>query len=286
MFNLLKLICVSFALLNLVNGKEAKGFEELKGCVLEKDQFTNDGDSFKIRIGGDKNKLMVIRLYGVDCMETNAKEDYMQARLKEQGLYFGVHQKDGIENKFKETLKLGEKATRFVKDKLQKPFTVKTKYVNAMGKQYRVYGYIITSDGEDLGELLVRKGLARIYGRVDPLPEEEIPYEYRNKLEISEILAIRDSKAHAWKKTNWDAFKTERAEYRKLISKLNINSMEDNEFNAELIAYRTDVSKTIAKAVLAELKNGPYKDGKDLDKRVKGVGAKTAKKLGKVLVFE
>ncbi len=264
---------------------DARAFKEfviIKNCELEKDKFTNDGDSFKVRLGGDKGKLMVVRLYGVDCMETNDREDYMKARLREQGFYFGVQGKD---DNFKVTLKLGKGATSIVEKALQKPFTIKTKHVNAMGKQLRYYAYVITADGKDLGELLVNAGLARIYGRADDLPNALMPYEYRNKLEIKEILAIK-ARVGAWKWTNWREFENERAAYRKLISKLNINVMENNPANVDLIAFRSGVSKKIAQAVLKEKDKAVFKNMSNLDDRVKGVGGKTADKLAKVLVFE
>lgn len=280
MLNFYRLIYVIFIF--TLHSQAYQEFEVIKNCKLVDNLIINDGDSFQVSIGGDKNNLMVVRLYGVDCMETNDREDYMKLRLKEQGLYFGIQGKD---DKFKTTLKLGKDATSFVEKALRKPFTIETKHVNGMGKQPRVYAYITSSDGKDLGELLVNAGLARIYGRADDLPGAQMPYEYRNKLEVKEILAIRE-RVGAWKWTEWKMFEEERNEYRKLISKLKINVMENNPTNIDLIAFRSGVSKKISEAVLKELENGIYKDMDDLDKRVSGVGAKTADKLKKVLVFQ
>lgn len=256
-----------------------------KDCVLEKNPNTNDGDSFQIRIGGDKNQLMVVRLYGVDCMETNAKKQFMKDRLKEQGLYFGIHQKDIVKNNYAITLKLGKDATDFTKKALQKPFTVITKQANAMGQQFRIYAYILTNDGKDLGQLLVKAGLARVYGRLDDLPEVQTPYEYGDHLRITEILAIKKG-VGAWFRTDWKEFEKERKEYIKLVSKLKINNMKNIPVNVALIVLRAEVTAKIAQAVLTEAQIKPFKNEKDIADRVAGVGAQIAKDLGKVLVFK
>ena len=87
-----------------------------------------------------------------------------------------------------------------------------------MGQQDRIYAYVITSDGQDLGELLIGKGLARVYGKIDPLPEAKSPYEYLDQLKVLEILSIRNS-IGAWGLTDWKVFVSERKEYSRVIFK-------------------------------------------------------------------
>jgi len=65
---------------------------------------------------------------------------------------------------------LGEAAIEFVQEKLSQPFTVLTRMAEAGGRSRigRVYALVETAEG-DLGEQLVRNGLARIYGaRITP----------------------------------------------------------------------------------------------------------------------
>jgi endonuclease YncB( thermonuclease family) len=53
---------------------------------------------------------------------------------------------------------------------LQRPFTIQTRWRKVFGPT-RYYACVFTADGNDLAELLVRKGLARIYGTRTPLPD-------------------------------------------------------------------------------------------------------------------
>jgi len=68
---------------------------------------------------------------------------------------------------------VGHQASAFTKKVLSKPFTVQTRWHKALGRsnQPRWYSQIITADGEDLADELVRNGLARIYGTKTVLPD-------------------------------------------------------------------------------------------------------------------
>src|SRR2546425_6490012 len=111
----------------------------------------NDGDSFHASAGAQE---YIFRLYLVDAPETDA---LAPGRLVEQAKYFGVTVPQVIE--------VGQAAKEFTRQKLSEPFTVFTHLSDAMGrsKLERFYAYVQTKDG-DLGEQLVRNGLARIYG--------------------------------------------------------------------------------------------------------------------------
>jgi DNA uptake protein ComE-like DNA-binding protein len=111
----------------------------------------NDGDSFHVSVGG---KEYIFRLYFVDAPETN--EEFPD-RIKVQARYFGLADD--------QTLKLGELAKAFTREKLSRPFVVRTCWQDAMGRSRlpRYFAFVQTHNG-DLGEQLVEHGLARRYG--------------------------------------------------------------------------------------------------------------------------
>ena len=109
----------------------------------------NDGDSFRARCG---RKQFTFRLYFVDAPETKLSDD----RVEEQAKQFNVPTERVPE--------IGEEARRFSRGKLRNRFKVHT-YFQSLGKdgEERYYAFVETKAGE-LGELLVRNGLARVYG--------------------------------------------------------------------------------------------------------------------------
>ena len=111
----------------------------------------NDGDSFHVSVGA---KEYLFRLYLVDAPETDARNP---GRLIEQGKYFSITVPQAIE--------VGRAAKDFIQEKLSQPFTVFTHMSDAMGQSRleRFYAFVETKEG-DLGEQLVRNGLARSYG--------------------------------------------------------------------------------------------------------------------------
>lgn len=126
------------------------GWQRLEGCrfVEGKD---HDGDSFHVTSGGKNYRF---RIYFADCPETDLRDN----RYEEQMVWFGVGMDD--------VLAYGEKAKAFTESALRKPFTVFTKWQNAMGagNTPRFCGMVYTSEGENLSELLVGAGLARAHG--------------------------------------------------------------------------------------------------------------------------
>jgi competence ComEA-like helix-hairpin-helix protein len=123
--------------------------------VLENCRFilnpADDGDSFHVSVG---TKEYIFRLYMVDAPETDA---LTPGRLVEQAKYFEITVPQAIE--------VGLAAKEFTRQKLSEPFTVFTRMSDAMGRSRleRFYAFVETKDG-DLGEQLVRNGLARNYG--------------------------------------------------------------------------------------------------------------------------
>ena len=111
----------------------------------------NDGDSFHVSVG---TKEYILRLYLVDAPET---DEMTPGRLVAQAKYFEITVPQAIE--------VGRAAKEFTREKLSAPFTVFTRMSDAMGQSRleRFYAFVQTKEG-DLGEQLVRNGLARNYG--------------------------------------------------------------------------------------------------------------------------
>jgi len=133
--------------------RAANDFQRIDGCIWKFNRW-NDGDSFHV-ITGDAGKEIVARLYFVDAPES---ETAYRDRIAEQAAYFGITPEQAVD--------IAHKAADFTLKQLSAPFTVYTRWRSALGRSAlgRVYCIIITSTGDDLNELLVSNGLARIYG--------------------------------------------------------------------------------------------------------------------------
>jgi competence ComEA-like helix-hairpin-helix protein len=133
-----------------VGARESKDWIVLENCRLISNP-ANDGDSFHASAGA---REYIFRLYMVDAPET---DEMTPRRLVEQAKYFEITVPQAIE--------VGQAAKEFTREKLSQPFTVFTHMSDAMGQSRleRFYAFVQTKDG-DLGEQLVRNGLARNYG--------------------------------------------------------------------------------------------------------------------------
>jgi DNA uptake protein ComE-like DNA-binding protein len=129
---------------------QPKDWIVLKDCRLIPNP-ANDGDSFHVSVGA---KEYLFRLYLVDAPET---DEMTPRRLIEQAKYFSITVPQAIE--------VGRVAKDFTQEKLSQPFTVFTHMSDAMGQSRleRFYAFVETKEG-DLGEQLIRNGLARSYG--------------------------------------------------------------------------------------------------------------------------
>ncbi len=161
----------------------SKDWVVLENCRLITNP-ANDGDSFHVSVGA---KEYLFRLYLVDAPETDARNP---GRLIEQGKYFGITVPQAIE--------VGRTAKDFMQEKLSQPFTVFTHMSDAMGQSRleRLYAFVETKEG-DLGEQLVRNGLARSYGfKTTP------PGLTSLRIEIEKLLQFEDEakreKIGAW----------------------------------------------------------------------------------------
>jgi competence protein ComEA len=150
-----------------------KDWVVLENCRLIMNP-ANDGDSFHASVG---EKEYLFRLYLVDAPETDA---LTPARLVEQAKYFEITVPQAIE--------VGEAAKAFAQERLSQPFTVFTRMTDAMGrsKMERFYAFVQTREG-DLGEQLVRNGLARSYGF------RAVPPGLKNlRLEVEKLQQLED----------------------------------------------------------------------------------------------
>ena len=143
-------VVVTIWLTNIDVGARGGDWITLENCRLVPNA-ANDGDSFHVNVNG---KEYIFRLYLVDAPETDAVNP---ARLVEQAKYFAITVPQAIE--------VGQAAKEFTGEKLSELFTVFTRMSDAMGrsKLERFYAFVQTKEG-DLGEQLVRNGLARNYG--------------------------------------------------------------------------------------------------------------------------
>jgi DNA uptake protein ComE-like DNA-binding protein len=151
----------------------SKDWIVLENCKLIVNP-ANDGDSFHASVG---EKEYLFRLYLVDAPETDAMTP---GRLVEQAKYFVITVPQAIE--------VGQAAKEFTREKLSAPFTVFTRMSDAMGrsKMERFYAFVQTKEG-DLGEQLVRNGLARNYG-FKAVP----PASQNSRLEIEKLQQFED----------------------------------------------------------------------------------------------
>jgi DNA uptake protein ComE-like DNA-binding protein/endonuclease YncB( thermonuclease family) len=152
---------------------ESKDWIVLENCRLIPNP-ANDGDSFHVSAG---TKEYILRLYLVDAPET---DEMTPGRLVEQAKYFGIGVPQAIE--------VGQAAKEFTREKLSQPFIAFTHMSDALGQSRleRFYAFVETKEG-DLGEQLVRNGLARIHGY------KAAPPGFKNsRLEVEKLQQLED----------------------------------------------------------------------------------------------
>lgn len=141
--------------------RAAKMWREYTDCVQIPNN-ANDGDSFHVKPGNRKTTKYLFRLYFVDTPES---ETSLPERLQEQADYWGIPDTLTV-------VKLGKEATHFTENFLKKGFTVQSRLSDALGRSKKDRDYAMVMVGnQDLGEELVRNGLARVYGNGTDLSE-------------------------------------------------------------------------------------------------------------------
>lgn len=166
-----------------VEAAERKQWHQLTQCRYVDTKY-NDGDSFRVNCGG---REFVLRLYYVDAPETDLSNG---VRVGEQRAHFGVTIED--------ILATGEKATKRVREILQEPFVVSTRWAVGGGRsaETRYYGLVDVGD-KRLIEVLLAEGLARTKGVAVKLPTGEKSKIYLDRIRDIERQA-KDQKMGAW----------------------------------------------------------------------------------------
>lgn len=121
----------------------------------------NDGDSFLVDVG---ERVLHVRLYFVDAPETRDEPAAMARRVRAQRADLGLADTAAV-------LRLGARAAARTRQALAAPFTVETAFQHTPGDRDRYYAFVRLADGEDLAALLVREGLARVYGYAHDHPD-------------------------------------------------------------------------------------------------------------------
>jgi DNA uptake protein ComE-like DNA-binding protein len=199
------LVC-AFLLLNVVLCFANPDLESFPNCQFV-DEAWADGDSFPVRF--PDGTVRTIRLYGVDCLESSVEgSDSNARRLRDQKRWFGIPSMQTAHA-------LGIDGKTETKNQLSKPFTVHTAFADARGdtRYQRIYGFVTTSTGHDLSELLVSKGLARAFGVARQRPDGTSGDEWREHLKDLEIIAAKKDLG-AWSKTDWNELPAERSAAR------------------------------------------------------------------------
>ena len=246
---------------------------------------SNAGDSFRVT---DGEEVWYLRLYFVDCPETDAGSETMARRVREQTRYFGMES-------HADTIYYGRKATAAVEDWLSEPFTAYTTHADAMGRstKRRIFAFVVTADGQDLDKLLVKNGLARAYGVGRRDHEGTHRDERRARLEDLEAAAMLDRRG-IWSATNAEGMARQRAEQREEVRELaqirrelGLGGLEEgekilvNEASVEELQRLPGIGPSLAGRVI---EGRPFHSVGDLQ-RVSGIGPATADRLEEFLDF-
>ncbi len=286
MKNLLFTISVLLAASPTILCAQVRGkvLEEFPNCSMVPKDWA-DGDSFLIETGnGDQH---TIRLYGVDCVEMEVRDDNDARRLREQRRYFGISEAGGSTIASNELAReYGKLAAAETARVLARPFTIHTSFADARGdaKFKRIYAFVKTADGKDLGELLVSKGLARAFGVYRETPDGQHRDVYKESLRDLELVASRKA-IGIWAKTDWDKLPAERQLERAEESELSLALGSKKAPPADVLDLNTaardelmsipGVGEKMANRII---EGRPYATIEELD-NVDGIGPKTIAEL-------
>ena len=256
---------------------------EFKGCRLSPTEWA-DGDSFEVVFpDGAKH---TIRLYGVDCMEMHVTGDDSNARrLRDQRRHFGIA--DILTAKAE-----GEAAKKETTALLAAPFTVHTAFADGRGdgRFRRIYAFVRTSNGLDLAETLVSKGLARAFGVTRQRPDGTSGNDWQEHLRDLELTAARAG-AGAWRHTDWKKLPELRQEARRETAEIEqaqgVRKAAENH-PVDLNSAPRDELMTLPgvaeKTANAIIQARPFQRIEDLDE-VPGIGPATVEKLRPYLII-
>lgn len=282
-----------FLSLTIIPALAQKPLTTYPNCSFEKTAW-GDGDSFLIKAPGQD--AFSVRLYGADCIEWHVTDTTDSRRLRAQRSYFGITKIDPDPQKAADIAKsYGEKAAQFVAAALQKPFTVHTAHSDARGDANftRVYAFIVTADGKDLAEELVKHGLARAFGVSratyhQPALSGDAYAAALNDLELQAATAKRG----VWSLTDWEQLPAERKQQRDedaqdqigidAAKDLNGKKINPNTANRGELMQLPGIGEAMANRIIEKR---PYTRLGDL-LNVPGIGPATLKKLKPHLEFQ
>ena len=272
LFSVLVLSCC------LATALQAAELETIENATLI-EAGLNDGDSFKVKADG---KVLHLRLYYVDCLETAAGTDAELERIREQQYHFGLEDPAAA-------VRFGKQAAAYVKGVLSRPFTVHTGYAFAPGRSAtgRYYAFIETHDDRDLGHLLVEQGLARIHGKTRPAPDGTPSQTVLKELQDMRSVAMLN-RAGIWGETNPRLLSEmhkrqrekdrERKAFREKLKAKRTSCDEPLDLNAasqEQLQQLQGIGEVKAATIIA---GRPYRSVENLLK-IPGIGKKTLKKI-------
>lgn len=271
----------------------AEDLQRFSGCSLVSTDWA-DGDSFSVKFPDGVERT--IRLYGADCVEWHVNDSTDARRLRAQRRYFGISNFGGSSGKsIAKAKEIGAEAATFVSGLLKERFTVTTAFADARGdgKYKRYYGFVETSSGKDLGELLVEAGLARAFGVYRSRSETQTADSYRERLQDLELRAAKLEKG-GWKFTNWDSLPEERKEERDEedslaeatdgVSELVKKSINPNTAPRDLLMMLPGIGEVSANRIIEGRGRRKYLAPEDLDD-ISGIGTKTIEQIREYLVF-
>jgi len=283
--------CLIACWLQLCGTTSAEDLIELSNCTLIKTDWA-DGDSFRVQ--DSDGKQYTFRLYCVDCIESHVTDTTDARRLRAQRRYFGIARYGGNASASIAAAKdLGKQAGTAIQRELEKPFTVHTTFADARGdgKYKRYYAFITTNTGEDLGERLVRLGLARAFGVYRQTPDGKSRDEQKSWLTDLELKAAVQQKG-AWALTDWGSLPAERQKEREdnaelalatqgkpldVNVKINLNSAPRDE-----LMRLPGIGEVMANRII---ERRPYKSIESLIK-VEGIGPKSLQEIRTYLKLE
>lgn len=271
---------------------KAAELQPFPNCKLVPTEWA-DGDSFLVQFPDGQERTL--RLYGVDCIELHVSTDNDAGRLMAQRRHFGISNYGGNKRSSVDKAKeVAQAAANKVQSVLQHEFIVYTALANARGdgRYERYYAFIETSDGEDLGELLVREGLARAYGvfrgRHDGVPRNE----YEHRLKDVELKAAKQGKG-IWEFTDWDSLPKERQHDRmeqqelavaKGHGSIPLHSINPNTAARDQLMQLPGIGETLAIRIIEQRESAQFQAPADL-LQVHGIGEKILAQIREHLVF-
>ena len=256
----------------------AGDLESFPGCTFADEDWA-DGDSFPVIFPDGTQRT--VRLYGADCLESSVAGSESNAkRLRDQRRWFGIAN-------IADAHAQGQKGKKETRRLLGKPFTVHTAFADARGdaRYERIYGFVTLSNGADLSEVLIAKGLARAFGVFRQRPDGTAADEWREQLRDLEVIAMKRGLG-AWALTDWDRLPTERRAAREEEAELvSVQGTGSKRPPAEVIDINTASRDEILKlpgvgevTALRIIEGRPYSNPEGL-LQVSGIGPKTFEKM-------